>query len=378
MKPAQINPHCQTRTDRGEPGSLHVNLARIATRVCQVFSMPGFASLYTLSCSLLCLVATAATAAVPDAATVAAAEKKFAESMANDHGLNEADVLATLAGAHYQQSVIDAISRPAESKPWKDYRPIFVTERRIADGAAFYRANAALLKKTETDFGVPAELIVTILGVETNYGRVTGRYRVLDALTTLAFYYPPRQDFFRAELAQLFTLRSARFPYAPDELMGSYAGALGWGQFMPTSVAKFARDGDGDGKVDLWNSLPDIFASVANYFVAHGWQKGGPVALRAQVAATARPVTPGSLEPVYPLQQLAEWGYSIDAKADPMTPASLITLEGAEGPEIWITFENFYAISRYNKSPLYSLAVYQLSQAIAAEIATDTAASQAP
>ena len=324
------------------------------------------------------LVATATSAAVPDAATVAAAEKQFAQTLANDHGLNEADVLATLAGAHYQQSVIDAISRPAEAKPWKDYRPIFVTDRRIADGAAFYRANAALLKKTQTDFGVPAELIVTILGVETNYGRVTGRYRALDALTTLAFYYPPRQDFFRSELAQLFTLRSPSFPYAPDELMGSYAGALGWGQFMPTSIARFARDGDADGKVDLWNSLPDIFASVANYFVAHGWQKGGPVALRARVADTARPLTPGSLEPVYPLQQLAEWGYAIDTKADPMTPANLIALEGADGPEIWITFENFYAITRYNKSPLYSLAVYQLSQAIAAEIATDAAAAPAP
>jgi membrane-bound lytic murein transglycosylase B len=356
----------------------HANLLRIATRMFQVFSMPGFASLYTSCCVLLLLVASATNAAVPDAATVAAAEKKFAETLANEHGLSEADVLATLAGAHYQQSVIDAISRPAESKPWKDYRPIFVTDRRIADGAAFYRANAALLKKTETDFGVPAELIVTILGVETNYGRVTGRYRVLDALTTLAFYYPPRQDFFRGELAQLFTLRSPSFPYAPNELMGSYAGALGWGQFMPTSIARFARDGDSDGKVDLWNSLPDIFASVANYFVAHGWQKGGPVALRARVAAEPRAVTPASLEPVYPLQQLAEWGYAIDTKADPMTPASLITLEGADGPEIWITFENFYAISRYNKSPLYSLAVYQLSQAIAAEIATDTAAAPAP
>jgi membrane-bound lytic murein transglycosylase B len=128
----------------------------------------------------------------------------------------------------------------------------------------------------------------------------------------------------------------------------------------------------------LWNSLPDIFASVANYFVAHGWQKSGAVALRARVADGARPLTPSSLEPVYPLQQLAEWGYAIDTKADPMTPASLITLEGADGPEIWITFENFYAISRYNKSPLYSLAVYQLSQAIAAEIATDAAAAPAP
>jgi membrane-bound lytic murein transglycosylase B len=332
--------------------------------------MLRFADFYTLCLGLLFAAPAASVhAALPDAATVTAAEQQFAQELAHDNGLDQASILATLGKARYQQSVIDAITRPAEAKPWKDYRPIFVTERRIDDGAAFYNANAALLKRTETDFGVPAELIVTILGVETNYGRVTGRYRVIDALTTLAFYYPPRQDFFRSELKQLFLLRSGSFPYAPDELMGSYAGAMGWGQFMPSSIAHFARDGDGDGKVDLWNSLPDISASVANYFVAHGWQKGGPVALRAKVAADARAVTPGTLEPVYPLQQLAEWGYTIDEKIDPMTPATLISLDGADGSEVWITFENFYAISRYNKSPLYSLAVYQLSQAIAAEVA---------
>jgi membrane-bound lytic murein transglycosylase B len=267
--------------------------------------------------------------------------------------------------------VIDAISRPAEAKPWKDYRPIFVTDRRIDDGVAFLHANTALLKRVEGEFGVPAPLIVTILGVETNYGRVTGRYHVLDALATLAFAYPPRQDFFRSELKQLFLLHGASFPYPIDGLMGSYAGAMGWGQFMPSSIANFARDYDHDGKVDLWNSPADIAASVANYFAAHGWQKGGPVAVRAEVAADAHAFTPAGLEPAYPLQQLAEWGYraadsrSID-KLDRMTPATLVFLDGEQGREVWITFENFYAISRYNRSPLYSLAVYQLSQAIAA------------
>jgi len=324
-----------------------------------------------------------------DAASVAAAQQQFAQDLAKDSGLDAKAILATLAKAHYQQSIIDAITRPAEAKPWKEYRPIFVTDRRVADGVAFYRANEALLRKVSTDFGVPPELIVTILGVETNYGRITGRYRVIDALTTLGFYYPPRQDFFRGELKQLFLLRSPSFPYAPEDLMGSYAGAMGWGQFMPSSIAHFARDGDGDGKVDLWNSPADVAASVANYFVAHGWQKDGPVALRATVSPEARAVTPGTLEPVYPLQQLAEWGYTIDAKPDalkpdsikpdsikldPMTPATLIVLDGADGPETWITFENFYAISRYNRSPLYSLAVYQLSQAIAHEMAEDTPA----
>ena len=345
------------------------------------FSMRGSAILYTFC--LTFLIAASASAAAPAAApppvaspdpkAVDAAEHEFAKQLEHDGGPSAASVLALLGKARYQQSVIDAMTRPAEAKPWKDYRPIFVTERRIADGAAFYRANAALLKRIETEFGVPAELVVTILGVETNYGRVTGHYRVLDALTTLAFYYPPRQDFFRSELKQLLLLRGANFPYAPDELMGSYAGAMGWGQFMPSSVAHFARDGDGDGKMDLWNSLPDICASVANYFVAHGWQKDGPVALRASVAENARALTPGTLEPVYPLQQLAEWGYTVDAKLDPMTPATLIRLDGPDGPEVWITFENFYAISRYNRSPLYSLAVYQLSLAIAADATVDAA-----
>ena len=317
---------------------------------------------------------TASAAATSPNAAVAAAEQQFARELSQKHGLDQAAILAVLAKARYQQSVIDTMSHPAEAKPWKEYRPIFVSERRTEDGAAFYREHATLLRKVEADTGVPAELIVTIIGVETNYGRNAGRYRVIDALATLAFYYPPRQDFFRAELAQLFLLRGPSFPYAPEDLMGSYAGAMGWGQFMPSSIAQFARDGDGDGRIDLWNSLPDIFASVANYFVAHGWQRGGPVALQATVAANARKIEPAGLTPVYPLQQLADWGYTIDAKSasplDPMTPATLIELEGPNGPEIWITFENFYAISRYNRSPLYSLAVLQLSQAIAAEVAS--------
>jgi membrane-bound lytic murein transglycosylase B len=308
-----------------------------------------------------------------DTPAIAAAQREFAADLATKNGLKQKDVLDILAKAKYQQSVIDAITRPAEAKPWKDYRPIFVTDRRVAEGVAFYRANEALLKRMEAEYGVPASIIVTIIGVETSYGRVSGKYHVLDALSTLAFHYPPRQDYFRSELRQLFLLRGPNFPYAPDELMGSYAGAMGWGQFMPSSVAQFARDGDGDGKIDLWNSLPDIFASIANYFVAHGWQKNGPVAVRAVVAENARAVTPANLEPVYPLQQLVEWGYSIpqkksDAKLDPMSPATLVTLEGEDGPEIWITFENFYTISRYNRSPLYSLAVYQLSEAIAAGV----------
>ena len=318
----------------------------------------------------LCAGAAASIAAAqpeaPEPAGFAAAERSFAQELARDSGLDADAIMGTLSQARYQQAIIDAISRPAEAKPWKDYRPIFLTERRIADGVAFLRANQDLLARIEAEYGVPRELIVTILGIETNYGRRTGRYRVLDALATLAFAYPPRQDFFRGELAQLFRLRGTAFPYPLEELTGSYAGAMGWGQFMPSSIRNFARDEDGDGRIDLWDSLPDICASVAYYFAAHGWQKGGAIAERASVAAGARTIDPAGLDPVYPVQQLAEWGYRPATVHDPMTPATLIVLEGADGPEAWITFENFYVISRYNRSPLYSLAVYQLSQAIAA------------
>lgn len=312
----------------------------------------------------------------PTPAQVAAAQKKFADELARETDMSAADVLATLAKAHYQQTIIDAISRPAESKTWREYRPIFLTQARIDGGVAFYQANAALFDRVAKEFGVPPQILVAIIGVETNYGRTPTRYRVLDALTTLAFYYPPRADFFRGELRQLFLLHGANFPYPLESLMGSYAGAMGWGQFMPSSIAKFARDEDGDGKIDLWNSLPDIVASIANYFVGNGWQSGGAVAVRAKVSANARAVTPENLKPAYSLQQLAEWGYvpatKIDASGD--TLATLVKLEGEDGPEVWITLQNFYAISRYNRSPLYSLAVYQLSEEVAAQIGVKPAA----
>lgn len=280
-------------------------------------------------------------------------------------------MLATLAGAKVQQSILDAIARPAEAtKPWKDYRPLFVTDKRITDGVAFYRANRALLERIGGEYGVPPEVIVAIIGVETGYGKIPGRYRVLDALSTLAFNYPPRAKFFRGELKQLFLLHDKQLAYPIDELKGSYAGAMGWGQFMPTSIQKWAKDEDGDGRIDLWNSLPDITASVANYFAEHGWQKGEPVAVRAQLASDAHAIAPANSEPVYPLQQMEAWGYAPVERVNAQTPSTLLELDGENGPEYWLTFKNFYVITRYNKSPLYSMAVWQLAQAIAAGVAT--------
>lgn len=296
----------------------------------------------------------------------------FARKLHEEDGLVESDVLATLSKAKRQQSILDAMSRPAEAKPWKDYRPIFLTDKRRDDGVAFYRANRELIDRAADEFAVDAEVIVAIIGVETSYGRNFGSYKVLDALVTLGFYYPPRATFFRGELRQLFLLGDKHMAYPIDELVGSYAGAMGWGQFIPTSVANFARDYDGDGRIDLWNSLPDIVGSVANYFAVHGWQKDQPVATRANPRADARELKPDGLEPVYPIEQLEGWGYVPADDIKPTELATLLRLEGSAGEETWLTFRNFYVISRYNRSPLYSMAVWQLSREIAAGVAGDT------
>ncbi|ANB19059.1 lytic murein transglycosylase B [Dokdonella koreensis] len=294
----------------------------------------------------------------------------FAAELAKNDGLVESEVLATLEEASVQQSILDAIARPAESKAWKDYRPIFISDRRIDDGVVFYGQHRELIDRIAGEFGVPAEIIVAIIGVETNYGRNIGRYRVLDALYTLAFHYPPRSPYFRGELRQLFLLGNDRLAYPIDQLKGSYAGAMGLGQFMPTSIATWARDYDGDGRIDLWNSYPDIVASIANYFVEHGWERDAPVTVRAVRDATARPVERTTLEPLLSVQQLEAWGYAPTAPVDAERAATLLTLEGPE-TEDWIIFRNFYVISRYNRSPLYSMAVWQLSQAIARGAAGD-------
>lgn len=297
--------------------------------------------------------------AAPDAAEKAA----FAAEVAKEHGIAPERVEAVLAQAKYQQSIIDAITRPAEAKPWKAYRPIFMNAQRIRDGRAFLAEHREALARVEAETGVPAEVVVAILGVETSYGRITGSYRVLDALYTLAFHYPKRAPFFRGELRQLFPLVEEE-ALDPAALKGSYAGAMGWGQFMPSSYRAYAKDGDGDGRRDLFGSLPDVFASVANYFVAHGWERGEPVALPAQRDEGAAPFKPDNLEARYSLLELAGKGYRPREAVGHAAPATLLTLDGAAGEEYWITFKNFYVISRYNRSPLYSLAVWQLSQAL--------------
>lgn len=305
-------------------------------------------------------------------------EAAFVAYASNTYGVPADTIRATLASAVYQQKIVDAMTRPAEGvKPWRDYRPIFLNDARISGGRQFYLDNRRALDRVAADTGVPAEYIVAIIGVETSYGKITGSYRVVDALYTLAFSYPKRAPFFAGELAQLFGLAKGEPQIDLATLKGSYAGAMGMGQFMPSSYRLWAKDGDGDGRRDLLTHKPDVFASIANYFVLHGWQRGAPVVARAQRAAGAAEFVPDgdpkSLEPAYPLAVLAQRGYT-PAPGEPQpagaqTPgAVVIGLDGDAGREYWLGYRNFYVISRYNRSPMYSLAVHQLAQAIRAGV----------
>ncbi|TAM98284.1 MAG: lytic murein transglycosylase B, partial [Rhodanobacteraceae bacterium] len=252
---------------------------------------------------------------------------------------------------------------------------LFRSPERIAEGIQFFRQHRALLDQIGKQYGVPPQFIVAIIGVETNYGGNTGSYRVLDALVTLGFHYPPRAKYFRGELKALLELPADKLPGPIPDIYGSYAGAQGLAQFMPSSIRDFALDADGDGHINLMASLPDAFASIANYFRAHGWQTGQPVAVQANPSANAAPPPAyTNAVPSTPLEQFTAKGYAPTAKEDPAMPANLLTLAGADGPEYWLTFRNFYVITRYNKSPMYALAVTQLADAIARGAATAHAA----
>lgn len=296
----------------------------------------------------------------------------FVDYTATTYGIDPQRIRDTLAQAEYKQSIIDAITRPAEAvKPWRDYRTIFMTPARIDGGVAFYRDNREPLERVAAQTGVPAEYIVAIIGVETFYGRNTGNYRVLDALYTLAFDHPKRAPFFAGELAQAFALSKDEPQLDLLTLKGSYAGAMGMGQFMPSSYRLWAKDGDRDGRRDLLTHKPDVFASIANYFVVHGWQADAPVVARASFDAQQAEFVPENLEPVHSLQTMTARGYrpmpGEPVPADPtIEGATVVNLDGDAGREYWLGYRNYYVITRYNRSPMYALAVHQLAQAIRA------------
>jgi membrane-bound lytic murein transglycosylase B len=289
----------------------------------------------------------------------------FINEMVARHGFSKQELENIFSQAQRSDSILAAMSKPAEkTKPWYEYRKIFLTQSRIEGGVAFWNQHAEALDKAEKAYGVDAQVIVAIIGVETRYGGNTGKYRILDALTTLAFDYPPRSKFFRSELEQYLLL--ARADHI-DVLTttGSYAGAMGYGQFIPSSYQRYAVDFDQDGKRDLWNSPMDIVGSVANYLHEHGWNLGATVTLRAKVTGSHyESVIEKGLKPEMSVKMLRMDGITPSKPLPGDTLAALISLDQENGPEYWLGLNNFYVITRYNHSPLYAMAVYQLSEEI--------------
>ena len=292
----------------------------------------------------------------------------FVDSMVADYGFSRSDLLALFGKVERKQGVLDAIARPAEKvKPWHEYRDLFVTQQRIQGGIEFWRANDAALSQATAQFGVPADVVVAILGVETLYGKNTGTYRVVDALTTLAFDYPPRAPFFRNELAQ-FLLLAREEGVDALSLTGSYAGAMGYGQFIPSSFRTYSIDFDGDGKRDIWRDPVDAIGSVANYFNRQGWRANGPVVVRAEVVdGRADTIANDALALDHTVGTIRALGVTMPAYADD-EPALLLKLDGDAGPEYWVGLHNFFVITRYNRSAMYALAVHQLGASIASAV----------
>jgi membrane-bound lytic murein transglycosylase B len=292
--------------------------------------------------------------------------QSFIREMVERHGFAAGDLGQVLARVEARPSIIDLMTRPAEkSKPWHEYRALFLTDKRIARGAETARQQAEALQLA-AQRGVPGQYLLAITGVETFYGEIIGRHRVIDALATLAFDYPPRSPFFRGELEQ-FLLMSREEAIDPLAPVGSYAGAMGIPQFMPTSFRTWAVDGDGNGHRDLWGSWHDVFASVANYLTAHGWRAGEPVMARADVTgADLDGLEFGKLALSETVASLRKRGVKFETTLPESAPAVLIRLAGSDGPEFRVGFTNFYAITRYNRSQLYASAVNDLAEAIAA------------
>jgi len=288
----------------------------------------------------------------------------FVRDLVKRHGFVEAELKRVFARTQRVDPVLDAIARPAERvRTWEEYRAMLLTERRAAEGVEFWRKHRRTLERAEKKYGVPPEYVVAIIGVETFYGRNTGNWRVVEALTTLAFDYPPRAGFFRSELEQyLLFARAAGIDVFSTR--GSYAGAMGLPQFMPSSARAYAVDFDGNGHIDLLKSRADAIGSVANFLKVHGWQRDADVLLDARVpAGDAWRTYAGGLEPKHSLLALREAGIEFDSPQPAGAQVVLVELASAERPSDYrVALRNFYVITRYNRSVFYAAAVSDLAR----------------
>lgn len=289
----------------------------------------------------------------------------FVSRMSEAHGFDESEIRGIFAQLKPHEGIIKAFNAPSTSRPWHEFRKIFLTPTRIEGGVAFWREHADLLARAKEVYGVPEEIIVSIIGVETLYGHRLGSNRVIDALYTLGFEVPRRAQFFRGELEQFFLLAREN-GLDVNEVKGSFAGAMGMPQFIPSSYRNYAVDFSGNGRVDLWNDVADVIGSVANYLHRFGWTKGGPITVPASLRGPqAQGVLELGLQPRLTLAQMRERGVEAAEELPGNLPAGLFSLENAQGEEHWISLNNFYVITRYNRSKNYAMAVHQLALEIA-------------
>lgn len=291
----------------------------------------------------------------------------FVEKMQVEHGFSAQHVQQVLDQAVRQEAILKAIARPAERvKPWHEYRAIFITDKRIKDGVAFWDKHADTLARAEKEYGVEAEIILAIMGVETSYGGNMGSYRVIDALTTLGFDYPPRADFFRRQLESYLVLTREQ-QMDPLVLKGSYAGAMGYGQFIPSSYQAFAVDFDDDGVVDIWNNPVDAIGSVANYFHQHKWEHGADVAIAADVTGDkfAEGITLAQgLEARKTVGELQQLGWTPREPLEQDREVMAFEFDAGEQMQYWMGLNNLHVITRYNRSVMYAMVVHQLADLI--------------
>ena len=295
--------------------------------------------------------------------------RSFIDSMVSDHAYDRGTLEHVLQQARTQEKILEAIGKPAERiKEWHEYRDIFLTDARVKAGVVFWREHSEDLRRIGEETGVAVEILVGIIGVETYFGRLTGDYRVLDALATLAFEYPPRAKFFRGELVE-FLLLVREEGMDATVATGSYAGAMGRPQFMPSSYRAYAVDSSDDGKRDIWSNWADVIGSIANYFVRHGWRTNNQIVTQASLSSQWRGDPPeNTLKPQETVTSLSHQGvlFATDLPGD--NQSQLLTLIGDDGEEYWVGFHNFFVITRYNRSVMYALAVHQLGQEIAIEV----------
>jgi membrane-bound lytic murein transglycosylase B len=303
-------------------------------------------------------------------------QQQFIDLMVEKHQFDRKVIETTLAKSTKNEAILKSIAKPWEAKPWHQYHPIFLTEKRLTKGLAFWKTHQQTLARAELETGVPAEIIVAIIGVETFYGTYQGKYSVLDALVTLGFHYPPRAKFFRSELAQLFLLAKEE-KFDITALKGSSAGAMGWGQFISSSYRHYAVDFDGDGVRDLLNNPIDAIGSVANYFKKHHWKPNTDIAFKAQVSGTQySALLSKSLKYSHQWSQLQDAGVSITMpNLNKDMSVKLFEFAQPDNKEYWVGLPNFYVITRYNHSPLYAMAVFQFSQQLKQEFNATTTAS---